>query len=101
MSLSELITKVDSCSEDMNAYISPVPNSAEVLDVPIGFLLSSIQRRKDLLLEFLDILCFPGSRIKTLDISVDVRFFSSFIISILFYDQNLKVKGSSKKSSAV
>ena len=73
MSLSELITKADSCSEDMNAYISPVPNSAEVLDVPIGFLLSSIQRRKDLLLEFLDILCFPGSRIKTLDISVDVR----------------------------
>ena len=73
MSLSELITKADSCSEDMNAYISPVPNSAEVLDVPIGFLLSSIQRRKDILLEFLDILCFPGSRIKTLDISVDVR----------------------------
>ena len=71
--MSELITKADSCSEDMNAYISPVPNSAEVLDVPIGFLLSSIQRRKDILLEFLDILCFPGSRIKTLDISVDVR----------------------------
>ena len=86
MSLSELITKADSCSEDMNAYISPVPNSAEVLDVPIGFLLSSIQRRKDLLLEFLDILCFPGSRIKTLDISVDVSIVFFILISVLLYD---------------
>ena len=86
MSLSELISKADSCSEDMNAYISPVPNSAEVLDVPIGFLLSSIQRRKDLLLEFLDILCFPGSRIKTLDISVDVSMVFLILISVLLYD---------------
>ena len=86
MSLSELISKADSCSEDMNAYISPVPNSAEVLDVPIGFLLSSIQRRKDLLLEFLDILCFPGSRIKSLDISVDVSIVFLTLISVLLYD---------------
>ena len=69
--MSELITKLDGHDEEISAYISPVPNET-TMDIPQSLCKSSIHRRKDLLLEFLDVLCFPGSRIKILDISVDV-----------------------------
>ena len=73
--MSDLITRLDCYNEEeISAYISPVPNSTT--EVPPGMFKSSIHRRRDILLEFLDILCFPGSRIKIIDISVDVSHFS-------------------------
>ena len=68
VALSDLVKIAEENNdENINAYITPIDgcNSYRPLT---NF------KRKDILLEFLDILCYPGAVIKQIDISINVKF---------------------------
>ena len=66
VALSDLVKRAEEySSDDINAYITP--------DAKDGFVKSiNHVKRKDIILEFLDILCYPGALIKKIDISINV-----------------------------
>lgn len=63
VALSDLLESVEA-DHEITAYISPVPAINNEPQLPI-------RMKKEILLDFLDIFCFPGSRIKIIDISID------------------------------
>ena len=50
--------------EDINAYITPIEGTIKCMNN---------LKRKDIILEFLDILCYPGAVIKHIDLSIKVK----------------------------
>ena len=66
VALSDLVKGAEEFSnEDNNAYITPNEKDGFVKCI-------SHVKRKDIILEFLDILCYPGALIKKIDISINV-----------------------------
>ena len=66
VALSDLVKGAEEFSnEDNNAYMTPNEKDGFVKCI-------SHVKRKDIILEFLDILCYPGALIKKIDISINV-----------------------------
>ena len=71
--MSDLVKRSEeNCNnnDEINAYISPPVN----VDGPAAIICTNMAnlKRKEIILEFLDVLCYPGAVIKHIDLSINV-----------------------------